>query len=184
VSRSDRRRNGVVLRANGFTLIEILVATAVIAVVLSAAYGWVWSVGSLARTTDDCAQASTIAATLARAVVEDVRGAMGVTAPVDGHDPSCSVSLVRDQVDVAPDAVAIVWDPSRGVVWRNATGTYVADHVRDFRVAYVLADGRDVTGAVMTPADWDAVRMVRVTVTISIGAASVTRGVAAVVGSA
>ena len=34
------------------------------------------------------------------------------------------------------------WDPARRVVWRNASGTYLADHVTRFAVSYGLADGR------------------------------------------
>ena len=42
--------------AYGFSLVELLVATAAAAVVLAAAYGWVWNVGSLARHLDDRAR--------------------------------------------------------------------------------------------------------------------------------
>jgi prepilin-type N-terminal cleavage/methylation domain-containing protein len=167
----------------GFSLVELLVATAVLAVVLAAAYGWVWSVGSLAGTTDDRAQASSIAAALARAVVEDVGAAVAVASPAAGRDPGGSLAVVHDGVEEAPEDVAVVWDPSRRVVWRNAPGTYVADHVRGFRVGFVLGDGRSVDGGAMGAADWGRVRAVRVALEVEVGGAFVGRSVRVGLGS-
>ena len=168
----DRRPN-----ARGFSLIELLVATAMIAVVLAAAYGWVWSVGSLAGTTDDRVQASTVAAALARSVAEDVGGAVMVVPPAAGRDSGSSLAVMRDGVDRASEDIVIVWDPARRVVWRNASGTYVADHVQDFSVGFVLADGRSVSGAAMGSADWRSVRAVRVGLAVEVGSALVRREV-------
>ena len=170
-------------RAAGFSLIELLVATATLAVVLAAAYGWVWSVGSLASTTDDRVQAVTIAAALTRAVSEDVSAAVAVAAPAAGRDPGGSLAVVRDGVDEASEDVLIVWDAARRVVWRNASGTYVADHVRGFSVGFVLGDGRSVDGAVMGASDWQGVRAVSVTVTVEVGAALVRRSACVGLGS-
>jgi prepilin-type N-terminal cleavage/methylation domain-containing protein len=162
-------------KASGFTLVELLVATAVLSVVLAAGYGWVWSVGSLAQTTDDEAQACTIAAVLLRSVAEDVRGAVVVVAPSAGHDPGGSLSMVHDRVDEAPEDELVVWDPARRVVWRNASGTYIADHVRGFQVGFVLVDGRTVDGAAMAATDWRSVRSVRLAVTVEVGTSSAER---------
>ena len=169
--------------ASGFSLVELLVATAMAGVVLAAAYGWVWNVGSLAGTTDDRVQACTIAAALARSVTEDVGGAVKVTAPAAGRDPEGSLALVRDGVDEASEAVAIVWDPARGVVWRNASGTYVADHVRGFTVGFLLGDGRLVDGAAMGAGDWRSVRAARVALAVEVGSAMVRREVCVGLGS-
>jgi len=170
-------------QACGFSLIELLVATAVVAVVLAAAYGWVWSVGSLAATTDDRVQASTIAGALARSVAEDVAGAVEVAPPTAGRDPGGSLAFVHDGVDEASEDVVIVWDPARRVVWRNASGTYVADHVRDFSVGFVLGDGRRVGGATMRAADWRSIRAVHVGLAVEVGAALVRRHVCVGLGS-
>ena len=70
--------------------------------------------------------------------------------PPSGRDPSRSLALVHDHAAAAAETVLIVWDPARGVVWRNASGTYLADHVTRFDVAYVLADGSLVDGGDMT----------------------------------
>jgi prepilin-type N-terminal cleavage/methylation domain-containing protein len=170
-------------RAHGFSLVELLVATTILAVVLAGAYGWVWSVGSLAGTTDDRVQAATIAAAAARSVIEDVGAAVDVAAPAAGRDPGGSLAVVRDGVDEAPETVVIVWDPARRVVWRNASGTYVADHVQGFSVGFLLEDGRSVEGGAMGAADWRSVRAVRVTLAVEVGSALARREVCVGLGS-
>lgn len=156
----------------------------VVAVVLSGAYGWVWNLGALARTTDDRAQACTVAAVVTRTVIGDVSGAVVAAAPPAGRDPAASLALVQDRVDTAPEDVVIVWDPLREVVWRNAPGTYVADNVSDFQVGYLLGDGREVEGSAMTSSDWAVVEAVRVDVVVEVGAAAVERRVVCDLGSA
>jgi hypothetical protein len=153
------------------------------AVVLAAAYGWVWSVGTLAEATDDRVQAATIAAALARSIAQDVGGAVQVAAPEAARDPGGSLTLVRDGVDEAPEDVVIVWDPVRRIVWRNASGTYVTDHVQGFDACFVLGDGRRAPGAEMRAADWQSVRAVDVTVAVQVGSALVRRRVCVGLGS-
>ncbi len=170
-------------RASGFSLVELLVATAMAGVVLAAAYAWVWSVGTLAATTDDRVQASTIAAALARTLADDVGGAVEVTAPAVGRDPGGSLALVHDGVDEASEAVVIAWDPARGVVWRNASGTYVADHVRGFAVSFLLGDGRIVDGTAMGAGDWRSVRAARAALDVEVGGAVIRREVCVGLGS-
>jgi prepilin-type N-terminal cleavage/methylation domain-containing protein len=168
----------------GFALLEVIVATAIAGLVLSAAYSWLWNVAALAVGTDDDVQAATVAGAVGRALAADVRAAIGVTVPPAGRDPARSLALVHDHVDVAREAVLIVWDPVRGVVWRNASGTYLADHVTRFEVAYALADGRHVTGGSMMAQDWTAVRGVSVELTVIVGSAVAARVVEATVGPA
>ena len=84
---------------------------------------------------------------------------------------------MRDQVDVATENVVIVWDAVRRVVWRNASGTYIADHVRGFNVGFLLGDGRSVEAALMGAGDWSNVRAVSVTMTVAVGAETVRRSV-------
>jgi prepilin-type N-terminal cleavage/methylation domain-containing protein len=166
----------------GFTLIELLVATVVLGVVLAAASTWVWNLGALTGTTDDRVQACTIAAALARAVSDDVDSAVGMARPAAGRDPARSLAALHDPVDGAPEVVPIVWDAARRVVWRNASGTYVADHVRAFSISYVLGDGHSVAGAAMSVADWPDVRAVNIGLAVEVGSATVSRDLRVVLG--
>lgn len=169
-------------KASGFSLVELLVAMVVAGTVLSAAYGWLWSVGASARLHDDRAQAGTIAAAAARSIAADVHAALAVAAPGPAYPQARALVLVHDHAQTAQEIVTIVWDPARRVVWRNASGTYVADHVSGFEIAYDLADGSHLTAAAMTPALWSQVRAVRVTVSTSIGERSESRSLCVRVG--
>lgn len=164
-----------------FTLMELLVGAAVAATVLSAAYGWLWNVAAAAGRADDRAQATTLADAVARAVVADVHASVRAGEPA-GHDPSRSLALVHDHVGIPAEAVLIVWDPGRAVVWRNASGTYLADHITRFSLAFALDGGRLIQGAGMSSADWADVRAVRVDLAATVGSATVRRCVEARVG--
>jgi prepilin-type N-terminal cleavage/methylation domain-containing protein len=168
----------------GFSLVELLVAAVIAGIVLSASLGWVWSVAALARADDDKAQAATLVAAASRAVIADVRAAVGVRQPPVGRDPSLSLLFVHDHPATAAEAVLLVWDPARQVLWRNASGTYVADHVSHFSVRYVLDGARLVDGAAMGGADWDAVRAVQVQVTTVVGSATQSRSLEIALGPA
>lgn len=170
-------------RAAGFTLVELLVAAAITGVVVAAAFGWLWNVAALARRADDRAQSATIAAACSRAVALDVRAAVAVVQPPAGRDPAVSLLLAHDHVGVAPEDVLIVWDSARRVVWRNASGTYLADHITRFAVAYLLADGRRVGGADMAPSDWSAVRCALVELGAGVGSAAAERALVLEVGT-
>jgi hypothetical protein len=165
-------------------LIEVLVAAAVAAVVLAGAYGWLWNVAALAGETDDRVQAGTLAAAAARAVGGEVRAAVGVRQPPAGRDPARSLLLAHDHVDVAPEDVLVVWEPARAVVWRNASGTYLADHITGFTVVFGLGDGLWRTGAEMAADDWPSVRRLRVELAATVGSAMVSRSLEMTVGPA
>ena len=169
-------------RDDGFMLVELLVAAVVAATILTAAFAWLWNVAALAGGADDRAQADTLVAAVSRAVAADLHAAVGVAEPPIGRDPSRSLTLVHDHAASAAETVLVVWDPARGVVWRNASGTYVSDHITQFDVAYVLADGSLVDGERMGPADWASVRAARVLVTAAVGSVTVRRSVEASVG--
>ena len=159
----------------GFSLMELLVAAAVAGVVLAAAFGWLWSLAAVAARTDDRAQAATIAAACVRGIAWKVRQAVGVAPPPSGRHPARALALLHHHPGSAAEDVLVVWDPSRRVVWRNASGTYLADHVAALRVAYLLADGRTVPGELMGPCGWTVVRGVHVDLAVVVGAAAAER---------
>jgi prepilin-type N-terminal cleavage/methylation domain-containing protein len=163
------------LRARGFTLIELLIGASMAAVILGSAYAWLWNIGAFAEGADDRAQAATLAAAVTRAVAADINAGVGVVEPPSGRDPSRSLALLHRHVAGAPEAVLIVWDPARGVVWRNASGTYLADHVVRFDVVYALADGSLVDGGDMTSSCWSAIRAVHVALEATVGSATARR---------
>ncbi|NLE21540.1 MAG: type II secretion system protein [Actinobacteria bacterium] len=156
------------MKARGFTLIELLIAAAVTGTVLAATFGWLWNVAAVAHRADDRAQATTIAAACTRAVMRDVAAAVAVGPPTGQH-PARALALRHDRPDVAEEHVLVVWDPSRGVLWRNASGTYLGDHVTGFAVAYVMDDGGLVAGGDMQAGHWAAVRGVRVDLAVTVG---------------
>ncbi len=157
------------MKAKGFTLIELLIAAAVTGIVLAAAYGWLWNVAAVADRADDRAQAATIAAACARAVTRDVAAALAVAPPPPDRHPARTLALRHDRPEVAGEDVLVVWDPSRRVLWRNASGTYLGDHVTGFSVAYVLGDGEQVAGEDMQAGQWADVRGVRVDLAVVVG---------------
>jgi type II secretory pathway component PulJ len=175
-------RLGGCRRDKGFMLVELLVAAVVVATILTAAFAWLWNVAALADGADDGAQAETLVAAVSRALAADLHAAVGVAEPPIGRDPSRSLTLVHDHAASAAETVLVAWDPARGVVWRNASGTYVSDHITQFDVAYVLADGSLVDGELMGQADWASVRAARVLVTAAVGSVTVRRPVEASVG--
>jgi len=170
--------------SRGVTLVELLVAAAIAAVVLAAAWGWLWNVAAVAVRAGDDAQAQTAAAAAVRAVTHDVRWATAVVRPSLGRDPSRALEVRHDRLDRAPEDVVIAWDASRRVLWRNASGTYLSDRVTGFSVAYQLADGRRLSGAELAASDWDAVRVVCVELTVAVGDRTARRAVDVVVGPA
>ena len=166
----------------GFTLVELMVGAVIAGVVLSAGFGWLWNLAALAGGVDDRAQAATLTAAVSRAVAADAQVSISAVDPPAGGDASRSLALQHDHVGVAAEAVLIVWDPARCVVWRNASGTYLGDQVTRFTLAYVLADGSLVRGVDISPADWVDVRALRVDLEVTIGTAVTSRSVEVSVG--
>jgi type II secretory pathway component PulJ len=169
-------------RDDGLTLVELLIAAGIAVVVLTAAFAWLWNVAALAGGADDRAQAATLAAAVSRAITADLHAGVCVVAPPSGRDPSRSLAIVHHHAAPAVETVLIVWDPARGVVWRNASGTYLSDHVTQFDVEYVLADGALVDGELMGAADWTSVRAARVDLETVVGSAATRRSIEATVG--
>jgi prepilin-type N-terminal cleavage/methylation domain-containing protein len=175
---SGRSRSGA-----GFTLVEVLVAAVVTGVVLAASYGWLWSVAALARRTDDRVQATTLADAAVRGVEGDVRASVGVVPPPSSRVAARSLALIHHHPGMAPESPLVVWDASRRVVWRNASGTYIADHISSFGISYRLRDGRVVPAADMTAGDWPVVSAVGVELVATVGSAVVSRRLEITVGA-
>ena len=160
---------------------ELLVAVSVSAIVLGAAWPWLWAAGGTARRVDGRTQAATAAAFAARSLVTDVELATALLQPPAGRSPADCICLLHRHPGEAPETVLVVWDPARRVLWRKASGSYLADHVESFSLEYFGADGRTLGQADFDDPQWPSlVARLRVTIRVSNpgGAASAVRDVA------
>ncbi len=165
----------------GVTLVELLVATCVTAVALGAAYPWLWSAGGAAKGAAGRAQAATAAAFAVRAVADELGLAASLSCPPAGMSPDRALCIQHRHAGGVSETVLVAWDPARGVLWRKASGTYLADHVELFAVDYFSADGRRLSATDFAAAGWPrAVARVTVTVAVTVGGrtARATRAVA------
>lgn len=169
---SDRR---------GFTLTELLVAISVSMVVLGAVWPWLWTAGGTARRVDGRTQAATAAAFAARSLTADVRLSTALLPPPAGHSPTCCLCLQHRHPGEVAETVLVVWDPARRVLWRKASGSYLADHVDQFALEYFEANGRALEQADFAHPEWPGlVARVRITIRVSHrgGTASAVRDIA------
>ena len=132
---------------SGVTLVELLIATCIAAVALAGAWGWVWNAGVAARAVGARAQASTADAYAVRVIADDLAQAAGLLPAPAGRLPSEAFSLVHEHPGEPTETVTVVWDRARRVLWRKASGTYLADQVSAFSVRYFTADGSELAGA-------------------------------------
>ncbi len=144
------RRGGPAIRregaGRGLTLVELLVAAALASGLLADAWGWVWTTAAAARRTDAGAQTVTAQAFAARMLRADLAACVGLCPPALGVcGPSRLALLCRDPLTGGDKVTVVAWDPTRGVVWRNASGSYLAERVTAFRVRYFAADGTELS---------------------------------------
>lgn len=142
----------------GMTLVELLVAAAVACAALTAAWPWLWNVTASARKVTGQAQAGSEAARVARVIGQELRLATGLEPVPAGTSPGAALNIRSARMPSAEDSTLIAWDPARGVLWRDTSGSYVADDVRAFSVEHYDAHG-DVL-AVSTVQTEDGSRMV------------------------
>jgi prepilin-type N-terminal cleavage/methylation domain-containing protein len=160
--------------ASGFTLIELLVAASLACLVLAGSWGWLWTSAASARADERSAEGLSSSAFAARMLRADLRRALRLATPAEGICSDTRLTLVS--VDAARGSRGIVtfaWDPSRGVVWRNASGSYLAEHVTRFAVCFSDGRGRQVVGAaggVLDATAREDVRLISIEMTVADGA--------------
>ena len=155
---------------SGVTLIELLVATCVTAVALAGAWGWLWNAGGAAAGAAGRAQAATTAAFALRSVADELRLASTLSCPPIGMSPDRALCMEHRHDGEAAESVLVAWDPARRVLWRKAPGSYLADHVEGFAVAYFRADGGRLGPADLAVAGWPrTVARIAVTVDVTVG---------------
>lgn len=149
------------------TLVELLVAVCVASVALVGAWAWLWSAGGAARGAAGRAQAATAAAFAVRSIADDLGLATSLSCPPAGTSPDQALRMEHRHAGVVAETVLVAWNPARRVLWRKAPGTYLADHVERFAVAYFRADGRRLGPADFADAGWPRA-VARVTVTVDV----------------
>lgn len=130
----------------GMTLIELLVAVCLACVLLMGAWPWCWTIVRSSQRTAEYAEAQSSLAFAGRLFTSEVRRAVALG---DGAGNGCSVSSVTLQVvDAATAQTQVVtyrYDPARRVLWRKASGSYVADRLSACSFTYFAANGKQIT---------------------------------------
>jgi len=130
-------------RADGFGLVELLVAVAVAGVVLTAGWSWCWSLSaSCAASCARCDAASSVA--FARRLTSAELGeCLGLVAAPSCRCSTTSIAFVVPASDGGTtELVTYVYDPARRVLWRKSASAHLAEGVDDFSIGYVDAQGR------------------------------------------
>ena len=155
----------------GVSLVELLVATVIATVTLCGAWAWLWSAGDASSATVDRTRAATAAAFAARCISDDLDESAALQVPPPAYGPDRALDLTHIHPGAVPESVLIVWDPSRHVLWRKASGTYLADHVTRFAVTYYGGGGGVLSPADLEAPEWPS-RVARVAVEVVVAAGS------------
>jgi len=171
------RRPGRRFSGAGLTLVEVLVAVSVSAIALGGAWPWLWDSAAASRRLVEHTQASTSAAFALRCLSDDLSVGTALLPLPPGVAPSGALQVMHTHTVTGPEPVVIEWDPVRRVLWRKAPGTYLADHVTSFCVAYFDAAGAPVQYSGASSDTWPStVARVSVSITVSVGGATSTAG--------
>ena len=155
---------------SGVSLIELLVATVIATVVLAGAWAWLWNAAVASSSTADRSRAATAAAFAARSIADDLDASASLQTLPSGYAPARALDLLHLHPEAVPESVLIVWDPAKQVLWRKASGTYLADHVSLFTISYLDIAGRGVPADELAGPAWlDRVARVKVEVVVSVG---------------
>jgi len=130
----------------GLSLIEVLIAATLTCLVLAASFGWLSSVVSASDHAADHVEVSSSLAFARRLTTSELRQASALvavpTAPCGRHTISFALPSVAN--DGTYDLITYTWDAGRNILWRKASGSYVAQGVTHFEVHYFSSDGREL----------------------------------------
>lgn len=157
-------------RGRGVTLVELLVASSVASVVLAGAWPWLWNAAVTTHALQGRSSAATAAAFAVRMVRADLDAATALLPPQSGYPAGRCLRLQHRHDGAAAETVVVTWDPARRVLWRNASGTYLADNVVEFGVEYLADDGGAIgEGALTRALEEGRVARVRVHLVVEAG---------------
>ncbi len=183
-ARAARSRSGGRLRASvvtsvpaarGFSLIELLVATAITAVILTGGWAWCWSLSGWCATSNERLDAASSLAFVRRLTSAELGECRALLAD---QTVRCSANGIAFAVpsDDGPEAVSYCYDAARRVLWRKASSSHLAEGVEGFSITYFDARGRALappTGGALPDSDLPLVR--RVALRVLVRCASQTR---------
>jgi prepilin-type N-terminal cleavage/methylation domain-containing protein len=158
VARRRARRRGA-----GFSLIELLVATSVAAVVLTGGWAWCWTVSRSCAAGSERLDAGSSIAFARRLSTSELDQCAGLVTTPDARCSATSIAFIVPSGDGATELVTYVWDAGRRVLWRKASGSHLAEGVDDFSITYFDDQGRTLPiapGAEPPMADLALVRRV------------------------
>ena len=145
-------------------------AASLASLLLAASWGWLWTTTAAARTSERKASSLTATGFAERMLRADLSHALRLASPAEGICSAATVSLVDVGAESGMTSITrVTWDPARDVLWRNASGSYLAEHVSGFVIRYLDGDGEElpaVTGGVLDTASRDLVKSVRVEMTV------------------
>jgi prepilin-type N-terminal cleavage/methylation domain-containing protein len=166
--------------ARGFSLVELLVAASLGCLVLGLAWPWCWQVCRAWRGAAPGAEAASTLAAVRRVTLSEVPQAVAL---LNAPDTGCTRTTLAFAAPSGSGAAAIVtyvWDAGRGVLWRKAPGSHLAEQVTAFGIEYFDGRGRPLAldGSGRLPAG-SLAEVRRLTFTVAVaGASSLTWDVA------
>lgn len=164
--RADDRRSNA-----GFSLIELLTASAIAGIVLAAGWTWCWGATRSCSTQAGRVEARSSLAFVRRLTAAELRSAAAfVRTPlhVCGLHSVCFVVPADDHGTY--ELITYVWDQSRHVLWRKSSGSHLAEGVTSFAVGYYDAGGdRLEPAADGALPDADLLRIRAVSIDVSMG---------------
>jgi len=129
----------------GMTLVELLVAVCLASLLLMGAWPWCWTMVQASHQTAQRAEAESSLAFAGRLFTSEARRAVALGDGAGGGCGSSSVTLQTfDAVTGQTQAVTYRYDPARRVLWRKASGSYVAERLSSCDFTYFGADGSQI----------------------------------------
>ncbi len=158
-------------RRAGFSLLELLVATAIAGVVLAGGWAWCWSVSNSCAAGAQRLDAGSSLAFARRLSANELRGSEGLVATSGAGCTATAISFIVPAASgPAPELITYVWDAGRRVLWRKAPGSHVAEGVDSFSVSYFDDQDRLVapaSGGALSASELSRVRMVELSAVVS-----------------
>jgi prepilin-type N-terminal cleavage/methylation domain-containing protein len=164
----------------GFSLLELIVATAVAGIVLTSAWAWCWTLSASCRAGAERADAASTIAAVRRLTTAELGESLGLVAGAAVPCSATSLAFTVPSTDAAgTDLVTYGYDAGRGVVWRKSPSSHLAESVAAFSVLYLDARGQALSpgaGGDLAAAELPLVRRVVLTVAVRSGAQSTRAG--------